>query len=99
MLRRRLRHDEPFVSLREELASVDEYLDIEAVRFGPQLRIDKALSPDTLDGLVPSMILQPLVENSIKHGIAPKSAAGGSPCAAAVRTAARSSKWKIMVWA
>ena len=76
MLRRRLRHDEPFVSLREELASVDEYLDIEAVRFGPQLRIDKALSPDTLDGLVPSMILQPLVENSIKHGIAPKVGGG-----------------------
>jgi len=76
MLRRRLRHDEPFVSLREELASVDEYLDIEAVRFGTQLRIDKALSPDTLDGLVPSMILQPLVENSIKHGIAPKVGGG-----------------------
>jgi two-component system LytT family sensor kinase len=76
MLRRRLRHDEPFVSLREELASVDEYLDIEAVRFGPQLRVEKALSPDTLDGVVPSMILQPLIENSIKHGIAPKVGGG-----------------------
>jgi two-component system LytT family sensor kinase len=76
MLRRRLRHDEPFVSLREELASVDEYLDIEAVRFGPQLRVEKVLSPDTLDGVVPSMILQPLVENSIKHGIAPKVGGG-----------------------
>jgi two-component system, LytTR family, sensor kinase len=76
MLRRRLRHDEPFVSLREELASVDEYLDIEAVRFGPQLRVEKAISPDTLDGVVPSMILQPLVENSIKHGLAPKVGGG-----------------------
>jgi two-component system LytT family sensor kinase len=76
MLRRRLRHDEPFVSLREELASVDEYLDIEVVRFGRQLRIEKALSPDTLDGIVPSMILQPLVENSIKHGIAAKVGGG-----------------------
>jgi two-component system LytT family sensor kinase len=76
MLRRRLRHDEPFVSLREELASVDEYLDIEAVRFGPQLTIEKAISLDTLDGLVPSMILQPLVENSIKHGIALKVGGG-----------------------
>jgi len=76
MLRRRLRHDEPFVSLREELTSVDEYLDIEAVRFGPQLRIEKAISPDTLDGTVPSMILQPLVENSIKHGLAPKVGGG-----------------------
>jgi two-component system LytT family sensor kinase len=76
MLRRRLRHSEPFASLREELASVDEYLDIEAVRFGPQLQIEKAFSPDTLDGVVPSMILQPLVENSIKHGIAPKVGGG-----------------------
>ena len=76
MLRRRLRHDEHFVTLREELASVDEYLDIEVVRFGPQLTIEKALSPETLDGLVPSMILQPLVENSIKHGIAPKVGGG-----------------------
>jgi two-component system LytT family sensor kinase len=76
MMRRRLRHDEPFVPLREELASVDEYLDIEAVRFGSQLTIEKAFSTDTLDGLVPSMILQPLVENSIKHGIAPKVGGG-----------------------
>jgi len=76
MLRRRLRHDEPFVSLRDELDSVDEYLDIETVRFGPQLRIEKAISPDTLDGAVPSMILQPLVENSIKHGLAPKVGGG-----------------------
>jgi two-component system, LytTR family, sensor kinase len=76
MLRRRLRHDQPFVSLREELASVDEYLDIEAVRFGAQLQVVKTISPDTLDGIVPSMILQPLVENSIKHGIAPKVGGG-----------------------
>ena len=76
MMRRRLRHDEPFVPLREELASVDEYLDIEAVRFGAQLTVEKAFSADTLNGLVPSMILQPLVENSIKHGIAPKVGGG-----------------------
>jgi two-component system LytT family sensor kinase len=76
MLRRRLRHDEPFVTLREEMASVDEYLDIEAVRFGRQLRVEKAIGPDTLDGMVPSMILQPLVENSIRHGLAPKVGGG-----------------------
>lgn len=76
MLRRRLRHDDAFVSLREELASVDEYLDIEAVRFGPQLQVEKAVGSDTLDVLVPSMILQPLVENSIKHGIATKVGGG-----------------------
>ncbi|MCX6551460.1 MAG: histidine kinase [Acidobacteria bacterium] len=76
MLRRRLRSHEHFVTLREELASVDEYLDIEVIRFGQQLQVEKAISPDTLDVLVPSMILQPLVENSIKHGIAPKVGGG-----------------------
>lgn len=76
MLRRRLRHDEPFVTLREELESVDEYLDIEVVRFGPQLQIEKDLDDATLDGVVPSMVLQPIVENSIKHGIALKVGGG-----------------------
>ena len=76
MLRRRLRQQEQFIPLREELASVDEYLDIEVIRFGPQLQVEKEIGADTLDGLVPSMILQPLVENSIKHGIAPKVGGG-----------------------
>jgi two-component system LytT family sensor kinase len=72
LLRRLLRSRDHFVTLREELESIDEYLDIEVIRFGPQLQIDKQVSPDTLDVIVPSMILQPLVENSIKHGLAPK---------------------------
>jgi len=76
MLRRRLRQQDHFIPLREELASVDEYLDIEVIRFGAQLQVDKDIGPDTLDVPVPSMILQPLVENSIKHGIAPKVGGG-----------------------
>ncbi len=72
LLRRRLRAHDHFVPLRDELTAVDEYLDIECVRFGPSLRVDKDLAPDTLDQIVPSMILQPLVENSIKHGLADK---------------------------
>jgi two-component system LytT family sensor kinase len=76
LLRRLLRSQEQFVTLREELEAIDEYLDIEAVRFGPKLQIDKAIDPDTLDVVVPSMLLQPLVENSIKHGLAPKIGAG-----------------------
>ncbi|HXW05018.1 MAG TPA: histidine kinase [Vicinamibacterales bacterium] len=72
LLRRLLRSQEHFVTLREELEAIDEYLDIEVVRFGPKLTIEKAVAPDTLDVVVPSMLLQPLVENSIKHGLAPK---------------------------
>src|SRR5207249_1458487 len=72
LLRRLLRSTGHFVTLREELESIDEYLDIEVVRFGPQLKVTKQNSPDTLDVIVPSMILQPLVENSIKHGLARK---------------------------
>jgi two-component system LytT family sensor kinase len=69
LLRRLMRSTDHFVTLREELESIDEYLDIEVVRFGPQLKVDKQISADTLDVIVPSMILQPLVENSIKHGL------------------------------
>jgi two-component system LytT family sensor kinase len=72
LLRRLLRSHAHFVTLREELESIDEYLDIEVVRFGPKLTVRKDISPDTLDTVVPSMILQPLVENSIKHGFARK---------------------------
>jgi two-component system LytT family sensor kinase len=76
LLRRLLRSRDHFVTLREELESIDEYLDIEVIRFGPQLQIDKQISPDTLDVIVPSMILQPLVENSIKHGFSRKVGGG-----------------------
>jgi two-component system, LytTR family, sensor kinase len=76
MLRRRLRQQDHFIPLREELASVDEYLDIEMIRFGSQLQVEKDIGADTLDVPVPSMILQPIVENSIKHGIAPKVGGG-----------------------
>ena len=72
LLRRLMRSADHFITLREELESIDEYLDIEVVRFGPQLKVDKQISADTLDVIVPSMILQPLVENSIKHGLARK---------------------------
>jgi two-component system, LytTR family, sensor kinase len=76
LLRRLMRSTDHFVTLREELESIDEYLDIETVRFGPQLRVAKEISADTLDLIVPSMILQPLVENSIKHGLSRKVGGG-----------------------
>jgi two-component system, LytTR family, sensor kinase len=76
LLRRLMRSSDHFVTLREELESIDEYLDIEVVRFGPQLIVDKQIAPASLDVVVPSMILQPLVENSIKHGLALKVGGG-----------------------
>ena len=76
LLRRLLRSQEQFVTLEEELASVDEYLDIEAVRFGPTLTVEKDIGQDSLRMVMPSMVLQPLVENSIKHGIERKVGGG-----------------------
>jgi two-component system LytT family sensor kinase len=76
LLRRLMRSTDHFVTLREELESIDEYLDIELVRFGPQLNVEKEIGAETLDVIVPSMLLQPLVENSIKHGLSRKVGGG-----------------------
>ncbi|HSK10580.1 MAG TPA: histidine kinase [Vicinamibacterales bacterium] len=76
LLRDRLNSHEQFVTLREELQTIDRYLDIEIVRFGPQLRVEKQIQPEALETIVPSMILQPLVENSIKHGLTSKIGGG-----------------------
>ena len=73
ILRRLLNSSEAFAPLREEFEFIDNYLDIEVVRFGREkLRVVKELDPTSLDVVVPSMLLQPLIENSIKHGLAPK---------------------------
>ncbi len=70
ILRRLLSSTDSFVPLRDEVEFIDNYLHIEVVRFGPdKLRVVKDLDPSSLDIMVPSMILQPLVENSIKHGL------------------------------
>ena len=72
ILRRLLRQQENLTSLGEELSFVDDYVAIEIVRFGDKLRFVKEIEPATLDLLVPSMLLQPLVENSIRHGLSSK---------------------------
>jgi two-component system LytT family sensor kinase len=77
ILRRLLRKHEHLSPLRDELDFIDDYLSIEQVRFGSKLRFEKQIEPGTLDMLVPSMLLQPLVENCIKHGISGK-VEGGS---------------------
>lgn len=71
LLRVTLRYGrEGSVSLRRELELVREYLAIEAVRLGDRLQVDIAADPEALDAAVPPLILQPLVENAIRHGVA-----------------------------
>lgn len=72
ILRRLLRQQENLTPLRDELSFVDDYVAIEMVRFGEKLRFVRDIDPATLDMLVPSMLLQPLVENSIRHGLSSK---------------------------
>lgn len=73
ILRRLLRTHETFVPLRDELEFIDDYLDIEVARFGrDKLQFFKEADDSTLDAFVPSMLLQPIVENAIRHGLAPK---------------------------
>src|SRR5579872_3696640 len=77
ILRRLLRKHETFVPLREELDFIDDYLDIEVIRFGrDKLQIFKEIDEETLDTFVPSMLLQPMIENAIKHGLAPRLSGG-----------------------
>jgi two-component system, LytTR family, sensor kinase len=73
ILRRLLRKHETFVPLREEIEFIDDYLDIEVIRFGrDKLQIFKKIEEEAVDAFVPSMLLQPIVENCIKHGLAPR---------------------------
>ena len=59
------------VMLDEELAITEEYLDIESVRFGERLNVNIDCAPEACEALVPSLLVQPLVENAIKHGVSP----------------------------
>ncbi len=64
------------VSLKEELEFLSKYLEIEQTRFQDRLTVHLDIQPETLDARVPNLLLQPLVENAIRHGIAPRTAAG-----------------------
>jgi hypothetical protein len=64
------------VPLREELDFLELYLDIQKMRFPDRLQVEMQVASDTLDALVPNLILQPLVENAIRHGVALRASAG-----------------------
>ncbi len=77
ILRALLKDHDTYVPLSEELHFTDDYLDIEVVRFGAdKLRVEKEIDPRTLEVMVPSILLQPLIENSIKHGLEPRISGG-----------------------
>ncbi|HUJ23561.1 MAG TPA: histidine kinase [Bryobacteraceae bacterium] len=72
ILRRLLRKHENFSPLRDEMDFIEDYLSIETARFGEKLRFEKEVDAESLNVLVPSMLLQPLVENCVKHGLSNK---------------------------
>jgi two-component system, LytTR family, sensor kinase len=89
LLRVSLRHAEaPLVTLAEELTFLDDYLAIESVRFEGRIRISVQADDATLEALVPGFLLQPLVENAIRHGVGPR-LSGGRVDVTAVRAGAR----------
>lgn len=63
-------HDHQFISLQDELCYAEAYREIEEIRFGDRMQYEEEIAPALLTKNVPSMLLQPLLENAIKHGIA-----------------------------
>jgi two-component system, LytTR family, sensor kinase len=66
----------PQTTLREEIAFLERYLEIERIRFRNRLEVDIAIDDDALEAQVPSLILQPIVENAVRHGIEPQARSG-----------------------
>jgi len=77
LLRLTMHHPgQPLTKLREEIAFIEKYLEIERIRFRDRLAVEIRAAPDTLELEVPSLIIQPLVENAIRHGIEPHTRPG-----------------------
>ena len=76
LLRGVLRSTDEFLSLGDELKLIESYLEIERARFEERLTVKIEVAPELLSVRVPSLILQPLVENAVKHGITPKKEGG-----------------------
>jgi len=83
----------PEVALSQEIALTERYFAIEQTRLGDRLRVDWSIAADTLDALVPGMLLQPLVENAVLHGVAPQ-VKGGT---IAIESGLRESRLRIVI--
>lgn len=68
--------DRQEIRLKEELEFINKYLEIQKTRFKDRLNIEMSIQPETLDAAVPTLLLQPLTENAISHGISPHKKAG-----------------------
>jgi sensor histidine kinase YesM len=76
LLRVSLENNAQVVALRDEISFLERYIEIEEIRFKDRLTVRMELAPETLDAEVPTLLLQPLVENAIRHGISRKPGAG-----------------------
>jgi len=79
------------ITLREEMQFIERYMELQQIRFGDRLRFQQEIEPAALDCFVPTLLLQPLVENAIRHGIEPADEAGS------VRLTARELNGKLML--
>lgn len=84
--------DRPLIPLDEELAFIERYLDIQQARLGERLRVRWEVDPEAREQPVPAFVLQPLVENAIKHGIAPRAEPGSVVVGASVNES------KLVLW-
>lgn len=66
----------PQTTLREEISFIERYLDIERIRFRSRLEVSIAIDEDAMEAQIPSLILQPVVENAVRHGIEPNARTG-----------------------
>jgi two-component sensor histidine kinase len=85
------RSDQQEVTLREELEFLERYVEIQQTRFGDRLRFERQIEPAALECFVPVLLLQPLVENAIRHGIEP------SPNPGRVRITARRQDARLLL--